>query len=267
MSFEVSVVGALFTNNAAIETVRGILEPEQFQNDQLSEVYRCILDLHDKNAPCDPLSVSDELLSEKYSTSIGISELADIQDSTPSAANVEYYAEQVADNYLKRKVRSIGAITDECETGTEAVEQAIAELTKIGCGDNKTSFHINDALIETMNEIEDIFEDRVQYISSGLDQLDSMIHGFSGGGLYVIAGRPAMGKSVLALNIASKSAKEGIATKVFSLEMPKKEVAYRIVCSESNLNTRAKHDMQEEDWARLTTGFTLIKDLPLEVDD
>lgn len=267
MNFESSVIGALLLDNMAIETVRGIVEPNQFQNQGLGEVYRCMLELADKNAPCDPLSVGEAILSDQYSVSIGALELSDIQDSTASAANVEYYAEQVADEHLKRKVHNLGHVVADCKTGSEAIELAIAELTQAGCGDNKTTSHINDALSEAIDEIDDIFNERVSYVKSGIDQLDKMIHGFSGGGLYVIAGRPAMGKSVLALNVATKAAKDGIATKVYSLEMPKKEVAYRIVCSQSSLNTRAKHDMQEEDWSKLIAGSGLIKDLPLEIDD
>lgn len=267
MNFETSVIGSLLLDNSAVETVRGIVQPECFRNHDLSEVYRCILDLSDKNAPCDVLTVADELFNDNYTASIGLEQLSDIQDSTASAANVEYYAEQVADAHLKDKVRRLSGIADNCESGSDAVEKAIAELTQIGGNEAKTSAHINDALTETIQELDDIFNDNVAYIKSGIDQLDEKIHGFADGGLYVIAGRPAMGKSVLALNVALKAARENIPTKVYSLEMPKREVSYRLICSVSNLNTRSKYDMQEEDWPKVTAAFSVIKDLPLEIDD
>lgn len=267
MNFETSVIGSLLLDNSAVETIRGIVQPECFINHDLSEVYRCILDLSDKNAPCDVLTVADELFNDNYTASIGLEQLSDIQDSTASAANVEYYAEQVADAHLKDKVRRLSGIADNCESGSDAVEKAIAELTQIGGNEAKTSAHINDALTETIQELDDIFNDNVAYIKSGIDQLDEKIHGFAAGGLYVIAGRPAMGKSVLALNVALKAARENIPTKVYSLEMPKREVSYRLICSVSNLNTRSKYDMQEEDWPKVTAAFSVIKDLPLEIDD
>lgn len=267
MNFEGMIIGALMLDNGSIETVRGILDPHQFQSSDLGEVYRCILDLTDKDAPVDVFSLGDALLSDKYSTSIGLTELAEIGDYTPSAANVEYYAKQVFDGFLKTRVAAISGLASEADTGADAVELAIAELTKIGCSDNETSAPINDAINETIKEIEDIFEDRIKYVKSGIISLDDMINGFTGGKLYVVAGRPGMGKSVLGINIATKAAREGIPTKIYSLEMPKAEVSYRMICSVGNLNTRAKNNMQEDDWPKLTTGVAIIKDLPVEIDD
>ena len=267
MNFENNIIGSLILDNSAIETVRGIVEPHQFESADLGEAYRCILELTDRSAPADVFSVADALLSEKYSTSLGLTELADISEHTASAANVDYYAKQVFDGFLKRRVKSISGLAGDAETGADAVELAIAELTKIGCGDSDTSAHVNDALMETMADIEDIFEDRIKYVKSGITSLDERINGFTGGKLYVIAGRPAMGKSVLGINIAVKAANEEIPVKIFSLEMPKAEVSYRMVCAAGNLNTRAKNNMQESDWPKLTAGFSLIKDLPIEIDD
>lgn len=267
MNFETNIIGALMLDNEVIETVRGIVEPHQFESLDLGEAYRCILDLTDRSAPADVFSVGDALLSDKYKTGLGLTELADIGDCTASAVNVDYYAKQVFDGFLKRRVQSISGLAAEADTGADAVEIAIAELTKIGCVDSETSAHVNDALMETMAEIEDIFEDRIQYVKSGITTLDEMINGFTGDKLYVIAGRPAMGKSVLGINIATKAAQDGIPTKIYSLEMSKAEVSYRMVCAAGNLNTRAKNNMQESDWPKLTAGFSIIKDLPIEIDD
>ena len=267
MNFEGMIIGSLMLNNGSIETVRGIVEPHHFESGDLGEVYRCILELTDKDAPVDVFSLGDALLSDKYHTSLGLTELADIGAHTASAANVDYYAKQVFDGFLKRRVQSISGLASEADTGADAVELAIAELTKIGCSDNETSAPINDAIDETIKEIEDIFEDRIKYVKSGITSLDEMINGFTGGKLYVIAGRPGMGKSVLGINIATKAAREGIPTKIYSLEMPKAEVSYRMMCSCGNLNTRAKNNMQEDDWPKLMTGVSIIKDLPVEIDD
>lgn len=267
MDFEPTVIGSMMLDNFCIPSVRAILSHTDFQNSNYSEVYRCLLDMSDKNTPCDALSVADELLRDKYTASIGLNELVDLVDSTPSAANVEHYAKQVKDNALLRNVARIGHLANECDSGEEAIEMALKQLTQMDSTNNKTNWHINDALNDVIADVEGIFNNTVEFMSTGLDQIDGFIHGFQAGGLYIIAARPAMGKSVLALNIAAKMAKEGVPTKVFSLEMPKKEVAYRMVCAASNMNTRAKYNMQDEDWAKLTAGFTLLKDQPIEVDD
>ena len=267
MNFEGMIIGSLILDNGSIETVRGIVEPHQFESGDLGEVYRCILELADRDAPVDAFSLADALSSDKYHTSLGLTELADIGEHTASAANVDYYAKQVFDSFLKRRVQSISSLAGEADSGADAVELAIAELTKIGCGDNETSVHINDAINETIKEIEDIFEDRIKYVKSGIASLDDMINGFTGGKLYVIAGRPGMGKSVLGINLATKASREGIPTKIYSLEMPYAEVSYRMICAVGNLNTRARNNMQEDDWPKLTTGISIIKDLPIEIDD
>jgi len=267
INFESNVIGALMLDNSAIASVRTILAPEEFQNSDFSEIYRCMLELTDKSAPCDVLSLAEALLNDKYTTSIGLEFLGDTQDCTASAANVEYYAEQVKDQALKRKVQSIIHTVADCETGAEAVEQVLQQLTQVGCGNNKTSFHINDALNEVTEEIEGIFNNTTQFIKSGLEQLDSKIYGFTGGLLYIIGARPSMGKTSLMLNIAAKAAKDGMPTKIFSLEIPKKSCAYKMVCAASNLNTRAKHDMQDEDWNKLSAGFLALKDQPIEFDE
>ena len=267
INFERNVIGSLIMDNSAIATVMGIVDPSEFFDTVYSEIYRCILDLNEKGAPCDVFSVSDSLANDKYQTTADLVLLSEILEDTASAANIEYHAEQIKDHSLKRKVKSIAAIADDSDTGAEAVESALQELTTIGCGNNKTSAHINDCLNDVIADVEGIFNNTTKYISSGLDQIDHLIHGFASGGLYIIAGRPAMGKSVLALNIAAHAANEGIPVKVFSLEMPKKEVAYRMVCAAASMNTRAKYDMQDEDWGKLTAGFSKLKDQSIEVDD
>lgn len=267
INFEANVIGSMILDNQAIATVRTILAPGDFQNSDYSEIYRCMLELSDKSAPCDALSLADALLNDKYTVSIGLEEIANLLDNTASAANVEHYAEQVKDDSLKRKVYLIAHLADDCESGAEAVEQAIKQLTSIGCENHKTSYHINDALTSVIARIEGFHNNTTQFIKSGLDDLDNLIHGFSGGNLYVIAGRPSMGKSALALNIATKTALDGIHTKVFSLEMPKDEVCYRMICASANLNTNAQYDMHPEDWEKLTAGFNILKDKCLEIDD
>lgn len=267
MNFEQTVIGGLLLDGSALATVRTILEPKDFGNVNLAEVYRAMINLDDNNQPLDCLCVAEELENNKYLTNYGLHQLTGLEEHTASAANIAHYAEKIKDQGLKRKVANIAVIAQEAETGAEAVELAIAELTASGSGISNTNFHINDALNEVIEDIEAITNNTRKFIKSGLEQLDAYIHGFEAGRLYVIAARPGMGKSVLALNIAQKTALEGKPVKIFSLEMPKAEVAYRMVCSASNMNTKAKYNMQDDDYSKITAGFSKLKDQPIEVDD
>lgn len=267
MNFEQSVIGGLLRNNLAIEGVKSIVSPDDFASAQLGQVLKAIYGLSEKGSPCDVLTVADELANPKYICTIGLSELADIEELTPSAANVESYAEGVRDNAKRRLVQRVSECANDAETGAEAVEEALKQLTSINSDQNNSQKHINDALMEVVARTEQIFNGDIDYIKTGLTDLDNQINGMSGGKLYVLGARPAMGKSALALNLVLNAIKENIATMVFSLEMPSDEVTYRLVCAAANLNTRAQNNMQEEDWPKLTAGFTILKDKPLIIDD
>lgn len=267
MNFEQSVIGGLLRNNLAIEGVKSIVSPDDFASAQLGQVLKAIYGLSEKGSPCDVLTVADELANPKYICTIGLSELADIEELTPSAANVESYAEGVRDNAKRRLVQRVSECANDAETGAEAVEEALKQLTSINSDQKNSQKHINDALMEVVARTEQIFNGDIDYIKTGLIDLDNQINGMSGGKLYVLGARPAMGKSALALNLVLNAIKENIATMVFSLEMPSDEVTYRLVCAAANLNTRAQNNMQEEDWPKLTAGFTILKDKPLIIDD
>ena len=267
MSYEKSVIGSLMLDPNVIETIKGIVSPGDFGNQHLGEALRAIYELSEKGDPVDVLSVGDELGNQKYNTNINVSDLIDLQDDTPSAANVEYYAEQVRDGAKRRAVQSVARCANEADTGAEAVDEALKALLSINTEQKKNQIDINDSLIEVIQKVESIFNGGVEYQSTGLKDLDEQIGGFEGGRLYVLGARPAMGKSALALNMALEAIKNNIPTQVYSLEMPHDEVTYRMICAASGLNTRAKKDMQESDWPLITAGFSVIKDKPLKIDD
>ena len=271
MSYEKSVIGSLMLDPNVIETIKGIVNPSDFGNQHLGEALRAIYELSEKGDPVDVLSVGDELGNQKYNTNINASDLADMQDDTPSAANVEYYAEQVRDGSKRRAVQSVARCANEADTGAEAVDEALKTLLSINTEQKKNQVDINDALISVINQTEAKFDAMTNGIElglkTGLTDLDEQIGGLEGGRLYVLGARPAMGKSVVGLNLALQAVKKGIPTVVFSLEMPTEEVTYRMICAASGLNTRAQNNMQESDWGLMTAGFNVLKDKPLTIDD
>lgn len=267
MDYEQSIIGSLLLDPSAIEGLKPLVSPSDFGNDQLGEVLRAIYELSDQSKPVDTLSLSDELSNDKYLTGITLNNLLAIEEKTASAANVDYYAERVRDNAKRRAVHRVSECANDAESGAEAVDEALKRLMSINTEQRKNQKHVNDALNEVIARTEQIFNGDIDYIKTGLIDLDNQIGGFSGGKLYLLGARPAMGKSALALNFALNAIKNDVPTMVFSLEMPSDEVTYRMICAAANLNTRAQNNMQDEDWSKLTAGFNVLKDRPLIIDD
>lgn len=268
MNYEQNVIGSLLLDGGIIETVRGIVSPADFHSSDLSECLRAVYNLSGESKPVDVFTLHDELQNKRYQTMINLEALAHMQDSTPSAANVEYYAERVRDDAKRRAVYRVSEAAKDAGTGAEAVDEALSALLSLNSEQKKNQIDINESLVSVIEKMELInSEEGELYQSTGLTDLDALIGGFEGGRLYVLGARPAMGKSALALNMALTAIKKNIPTQVYSLEMPHDEVTYRMICAVSGLNTRAKKNMDESDWPRLTGGFAVIKDKPLKIDD
>lgn len=268
MNYEQNVIGSLLLDGGIIETVRGIVSPADFHNSDLSECLRAVYNLSGESKPVDVFTLHDELQNKRYQSMINLEALAHMQDSTPSAANVEYYAERVRDDAKRRAVYRVSEAAKDAGTGAEAVDEALSALLSLNSEQKKNQIDINESLVSVIEKMESINSGEGElYQSTGLTDLDAMIGGFEGGRLYVLGARPAMGKSALALNMALTAIKKNIPTQVYSLEMPHDEVTYRMICAASGLNTRAKKNMEESDWPLLTGGFTVIKDKPLKIDD
>ena len=267
MKFEGSVIGSLLINKSAIETVRGIVQPSDFFNVDYSEALRAIYNLADSDSPVDVFTLHDELQKDKYSCKMGRMDLNDLLDSVPSAANVEYYAERVLDESKRRSVHRVAEAANNADSGSEAVDEALKQLTELNKGKQNTESHINQALSRCIEETESIFNGDVEYIKTGLTDLDEMINGFTGGRLYVLGARPAMGKTALALNFALDAIKKDVPVMFFSMEMTSEELVLRLICSAASMNTKAQNNMQDDDWAKMTAGFSILKDKKLIIDD
>tara|TARA_R110000851_G_scaffold173259_1_gene319617 strand:+ start:121 stop:1386 length:1266 start_codon:yes stop_codon:yes gene_type:complete len=267
MKFEGSVIGSLLINKSAIETVRGIVQPSDFFNVDYSEALRAIYNLADSDSPVDVFTLHDELQKDKYSCKMGRMDLSDLLDSVPSAANVEYYAERVLDESKRRSVHRVAEAANNADSGSEAVDEALKQLTELSKGKQNNQKDINESLMGVMEHVESIFNGELTGQSTGLKDLDDMLGGLFGGKLYIIGGRPGSGKTVLGINMILQAIKDDTAAQVYTMEMSHEEITLRMICALSGLNTRAKLDMQDHDWALLTTGFTLLKDKPLKIDD
>lgn len=267
MNFERMVIGSLILDNYAIQGVMLKVSPADFGNTDLGECLRCIYDMHENGKPVDEFTLTEALENPKYMCNIGLDQIADILANTASAANVEHYSESVRDAKKRRAVQCIGNLANEAESGAQAVDDALKQLMELNKEDSKTQSHINDGLNKLIERMEAISEGNITYIPTGFKDLDKQLNGMTGGKLYVIGARPSMGKTALALNMADAAEKSGCNALIFTMEMSSEEISDRFVCANGSLNTRAKFDMQDEDWGKLTAGFTLMKDRNFIIDD
>lgn len=244
------------------------------------QIYSLLLEMHDDGAPIDLLTVRQRLADSGQLEAVGgVDYLCSLQDVVPSASNIGYYLEILKDKYIRRSIlrtcSGVAADVYENEGNTQElldrVEKAILQIDQ-DCT-RKESAGIKELINGAINWVEEMHQNQgaIQGIATGFRDLDKMTNGLKPGNMVVIAARPSMGKTSLAMNIAEHVAvDQGIAVGVFSLEMTSEELAQRMLCSRSRVNIR---DLQrngflaERDFPKLTGASVKIGNAPLYIDD
>lgn len=277
---EMAVLGAMLLNPVEVcAKVRERLEEAQFYYAAHQVIFREMAGLQDAVTAVDPVTLSQRLQDKGLLEEIGgAGFIADLMNHVPTTANVDHYIEIVWEKHLLRKL--IGAahdiITrsfeeqDEVKNWIDEVEQKIfsinAEKTASGA-------QLTKSLIPAvMENIEKMFDQRgaISGLSSGFRDLDKLTSGLHPGTMFVIAARPSMGKTALAMNIAESVAiTQGKPVAVFSLEMSSEELIKRMLCSRGSVNLRNLHDgfPKDQDHGRLTTAASELMKAPMYIDD
>ena len=276
---EVSVLGAVMLENDAINQIVEILTAEDFYRESHRKIFRTMIELSDRNEPIDIITLSDLLKAHGHLEAVGGSAyLASLNAVLPSAANVAYYARIVKEKAILRHL--INAATEIVTRGFEeqgnvdefldAAEKAIFEIAEKKV---KSSFiSIGDMMKDSIKLVERLYErkERITGVPTGFTDLDNLTAGLQPSDLIIVAGRPSMGKTAFALNIAAYSAltaKTGVA--VFSLEMAKEQLALRMLCSEArvdNSKIRTGH-LAENQFPVLVNAAGRLADAPIYIDD
>ena len=277
---EQNLLGGLLIDNTALTRVVGIVQPDDFYKEAHSIIYSAILDLFDKNEPRDLVTVHNILRGSGKLESIGgAAYLAELADTMPVAANIEYYARIVRDkSLLRRLIQASAAIAGRCyqEAGgdiDEILSDAESAIFKISQKKIKKSFHsISSVVKSSIKKIESLFErkEMITGVPSGFTDLDRLTAGFQPSDLIIIAGRPSMGKTAFALNIAQHTAiVQDIPTAFFSLEMSKEQLALRMLCSEARVDAQRVRTgfLSEEDWSRLIMAADPLSEAKIFIDD
>jgi replicative DNA helicase len=276
---EQGVLGGMLLSKDAIADVVEILRVSDFYRPAHATVYEVATELYSKGEPADTVSVAAELHRQGSLDRIGGAPyLHTLIESVPTAANAGYYAKIVAEKAVRRRLVEAGMrVTqlgyNESADAEDAVDRAQAEVfavTERRTGDDYLP--LESLINPTLEELESIANHGggLTGVSTGFADLDAKTNGLHGGQLVVVAARPAMGKSTLALDFARHaSIKNGQTSAVFSLEMSRIEIVMRLLSAEARVhlqNMRAGK-MTDDDWARLAQRIGEVTSAPLFIDD
>ena len=275
---EEALLGSALLSRDAVSRLMEEVRPADFYSPSNQTVYEAMKGLFDTGKPIDTVTVSELIFKDsKNSTSINASYIARLVDNVPSSANFERYIEIVLEHSHRRKLLKASgriellamAMDKEIHSVLDEAEQTIFTASDDAIGDGLVG--VTDVLEGAIERIEEI-ENRGTGLSglpTYFTDLDNYLSGLQEGNLAVIASRPSMGKSSLALNIGTNVAKEGKVVAFFSLEMTKEELVQRVLFSEGKVTSgdARKGQLGPEKWSRVVEAASKVNNLPLYFDD
>jgi replicative DNA helicase len=276
---EESVLGGILLDNNAVDRAVELIIPEDFYREAHRKIMRSVLDLNERHEPVDLVTLADALRGRNELQDVGgASYLAELAERVPTAANVAHYARIVKDKAILRALiqtsTEIAMRSYEPQANVESfLDEAEHQFFALSERKTKPSFfRVRDIVIESMKSVEQLYErqELVTGVPTGFVDLDKKTAGLQPGDLVIVAGRPSMGKTAFALNIAQYAAldaKTGVA--VFSLEMSKEQLVFRMLCSEARVDqskVRAGYAAQR-DYPKLAIAADRLSEAPIYIDD
>ena len=278
---EQGVLGGMLMNKDAIAEAVEMIKEEDFYRPAHATIFATILRLYSEGKEIDPVIVGGRLDRDGQLNNVGgAAYLHSIISRTPTSANVGYYANIVREKSILRKLVRAGTKIvqlgysgiegSEVESVVDDAQQEMFALTNTAATEDYEIF--KDLLDPTLDEMDELESagGTAKGIPTGFTDLDEMTNGLHGGQMIIVAARPGVGKSTLALDfMRSASMREGKTSALFSLEMSKSEVMMRILSAESEVQLAAMRGgkMQESDWERVTRKIPEILEAPLLIDD
>jgi len=276
---ERSVLGGVLLENRAIQKISELIQEDDFYRDAHRKLYQAMIELHERGEPVDLITLTEDVTRRGWLEEAGGAVyLASLADEVPTAANILYYAKIVKEKSILRQV--IEAATRIARDGYEQPENALdfldkAELTilEISRRQQRQGFvPIRDVMQDTFQSIEDLYNKQgmITGVPTGFVDFDHLTSGLQPSDLIILAGRPSMGKTALALNMARNAAvKDGVPVAVFSLEMSRQQLGVRLLCAEAEVDgqkLRAGY-LKKTDWKKLTSAADVLSRSPLYIDD
>ncbi len=276
---EKSVIGSMFLSKYAQDRALETLNAESFYLEKHGKIFDAIKTLHNNQIAIDLTTVTDELKTRKILDEIGgVEYLTEILDETPTAANVDYYIKIVNDKSILRKlideanaIASLGYNSD--LPLNETLEKAESKIFNVAKNRQASEFKtMNEVLSEVQNQLEKLSTNRgkISGLPTGLYDFDELTDGFHENELIIIAARPAMGKTALALNIATSIARQTKKTvAIFTLEMRAEQLVTRMISSLGQIDAKKLQNgsLQNQDWKRVNEAMSQLAELNIYIDD
>jgi replicative DNA helicase len=278
---EQSVLGGLMLDNSAWDTVAEIVIEQDFYRHDHRLIFQAMCKLSDQSQPLDVITLSDALRKlNELETAGGMAYLGELANNTPSVSNIGAYAKIVRERSVLRQLITVAneIANDAFNTGgrdsDEILDDAERKVFQIAETRPKLSGPqgVNAILTKTIERIDELFhsDNAITGLSTGFQDLDKLTSGLQPSDLIIVAGRPSMGKTSFALNLAEHAVISGDKpVLVFSMEMPADSLIMRMLSSLGRIDqTKIRSgQLDDDDWPRLTSAVTLLKDKLLFIDD
>jgi replicative DNA helicase len=275
---EQAVIGSMLLSAEAVEGALNALAPEDFYRPAHTRIYKAMSDLYARSVPVDHLSVADRLESTgELETAGGKGYLLDLSGSVPTTANWPRYADIVKRMATLRHLIEAGTrivamgydAPDDLDQGVEEAERAIFQVTNKRVSSNFRE--IKELLKLSFAQLEELAEkkEHVTGVHTGFDDLDRLLAGLHPGDLCILAARPSVGKTALALNIGVEAARHGASVAVFSLEMSSEQLVQRVLCAEARINLQDVRTgyLKSDSWYAIHLAMGKLAELDFWVDD
>jgi replicative DNA helicase len=276
---EMAVLGAMLLDRDAIARALEVVNDKCFYSNQHAKIFNSVISLYDRNEAVDLITLTEELRKANDLEAVGgISYLENILSSVATSANVEHHAKIVLEkSTLRRLIEASTQIIVEAYNGqaevADLMDRAERRIFEISGSKLRQGFVAMKDIVKDSIELVEQLHQQKRYVTgleSGFKDLDTKTAGFQAGDLIVVAGRPSMGKTSFALNIAQHVAiKHKIPVAVFSLEMTKEQLVLRVLCSEARVKA---HNVRtgfvgRDDWGNLTRAAGALHEAPIYIDD
>ncbi|NMB74162.1 MAG: replicative DNA helicase [Myxococcales bacterium] len=276
---ERSILGGVLLNNAAMDQILDLVEEEDFYRDAHRRIFAAMREMSSRGEAIDYLTLENQLKGQGVLDEVGgTAYLAALTDAVPATANIVHYARIVRDKAVARRL--IQASSEILQSGFESgedLDEVIGRAENLIFGVAQKRFqsgvsHIKDLVRESFDAIERLYERQEQYtgVPSGFKDLDDMTSGFQKGDLVILAARPSMGKTSLALNIAQYAAQKlKLPSLVFSLEMSKESLSMRLLCAEARVDFHRMRQglLGDAEWGHLARAAGALSEASLYIDD
>jgi replicative DNA helicase len=281
---EQSLLGGLLLDNTAWDRIADLVSEADFYRDDHRRIFRHINLLIERGKPADVVTVFESIeKSDEVEASGGLAYLGEIANNTPSAANIRRYAEIVRERAILRKLVTVGdeiaasalnPLGKEAKTLLDQAEAKIFEIAEAGSRNTQGFVPIQPLLGQVVDRIQELYDREnpsdITGVPTGFHDLDEKTSGLQPGDMIVVAGRPSMGKTAFALNIAEHVAVDmGLPVALFSLEMPGAQLAMRMLSSIGRLDQLRVRTgrLNDEEWQRLTYALGRLNDAPIHIDE